>query len=81
MSAMLQTFSDFRRGGQIFVSTTILMRTNICTNNNSQDKYLYQQQFSGPVHAKIEPARADKDTPRGSGDKAGRQVVVKPVIW
>ena len=32
------------------------------------------------MHAKVEPARADKEAPRGCGEKAGRQVVVEPAI-
>ena len=32
------------------------------------------------MHAKVEPARADEKAPRGGGNKAGNQVVVKPAI-
>ena len=32
------------------------------------------------MHAEVEPAGADKETPRGRSDKAHRQVVVKPAV-
>ena len=32
------------------------------------------------MHAKVEPARADKEAPGSRGEKAGRQVVVEPAI-
>ena len=32
------------------------------------------------MHAKVEPAGADEKAPRGGGNKAGNQVVVKPAI-
>ena len=33
-----------------------------------------------PVHAQVEPAGANEKAPRGGGNKAGNQVVVKPAI-
>ena len=32
------------------------------------------------MHAKVEPARADKEAPGSRGEKAGSQVVVEPAI-
>ena len=46
---------------------------------HGQDKCQYASRI--PVHAKVEPAGADEKAPRGGANKAGRQVVVKPVIY